>query len=57
MEQQTQHQNDALQSKIERAKKSTKAVKDIEKLEKEIARLEANIAKKKDKILEIAKQL
>ena len=52
-----EHQNDALQSKIERAKKSTKAVKDIEKLEKEIARLEANIAKKKDKILEIAKQL
>ena len=57
MEQQTQHQNDALQSKIERAKKSTKAVKDIETLEKEIARLETNIAKKKDRILEIAKQL
>lgn len=49
--------SESIQTKIDRAKASTKAVKDIEKLEKEIARLQKSIKTKQDKIQEIANNL
>lgn len=49
--------NSEIAEKIERAKASTKAVKDIERLEKEIARLQKSIKQKQEKIAEVAQNL